>query len=171
MMTTPRRTILILFVIFACIGCDQASKSLAQRELPGSPPVTLLGRTIHFQYTENTGALLGVGSSLSPIVRFWLLIVFAGAALTAILAFTIVDKKLRKSDIFALSIVLGGGLGNLTDRLLKGGIVVDFMRLSIGPFETAIFNLADVMITFGLAFLLLSNVPWFNRPPQNPDNG
>jgi signal peptidase II len=162
---------LVLLVIFACIGCDQATKSIAQRELPGSTPLSLLGRTVHFQYAENSGALLGVGSGLPAVLRFWLLIVFAGAALSAILAFTIVDKKLRKSDILALSIVLGGGLGNLTDRLLKGGIVVDFVRLSVGPFDTAIFNLADVMITFGLAYLLLSNLPWMNRPRQSRDNG
>lgn len=170
-MTTYQRTILILFVIFGCIGCDQASKSIAQRELFSSAPIVLLGRILHLQYTENSGALLGVGSGLPAVVRFWLLIVFAGAALTAILAFTIIDKNLRKSDILALAFVLGGGMGNLTDRLFKGGIVVDFMRLSIGPFETAIFNLADVMITFGLAFLLLTNIPWFSRSPRNQDKG
>lgn len=165
------RQILILFVIFACIGCDQTAKSIAQRELPGSAPIVLLGRIIHLQYTENSGALLGVGSGLPAIVRFWLLIVFAGAAMAAVLAFTLVEKNLRKSDIFALSIVLGGGLSNLVDRLFKGGIVVDFMQISIGSFDTAIFNPADVMITFGLLFLLLTNIPWSNRPSRNPDNG
>ena len=170
-MTICRRTILILFVIFGCIGCDQAAKSIAQRELLSNAPIAFLGRMIHFQYTENSGALLGVGSGLPATVRFWLLIVFAGAALAAILAFAIMDRNLRKSDIFALSMVLGGGLGNLTDRLLRGGVVIDFMRISIGPFETAIFNLADVMITFGLAFLLLTNIPWFNHPPRNADKG
>jgi len=170
-MTRNRRTILILFVIFACIGCDQATKSIAQRELPGGGPIALLGRMVHLQYTENSGALLGVGSGLPAIVRFWLLIVFAGAAMTAVLAFTLVEKNLKKSDMFALSIVLGGGLSNLADRLFKGGVVVDFVQLSIGPIETAIFNLADVMITFGLVFLLLTNIPWFSHPRQSPDNG
>jgi signal peptidase II len=170
-MTTTYRTVFALFVIFSCIGCDQATKSIAQQELPANAPIVLLGRTLYFQYTENSGALLGVGSSLPRVARFWLLIVFAGAALAAILAFTIIDKNLRKSDIFALSVVLGGGLSNLVDRLFRGGIVVDFMKLSIGPLETAIFNLADLMITFGLIFLLLTNIPWFARPSRRTDNG
>ena len=170
-MTLYRRKFLTLFVIFACIGCDQATKSIAQSELPGGGPIALLGRTIHLQYTENSGALLGVGSSLPAIVRFWLLVVFAGAAMAAVLAFTLVEKNLRKSDVIALSVVLGGGLSNLADRLLKGGVVVDFVQLSIGPIETAIFNLADVMIIIGLVLLLLTNIPWFSRPKQSADNG
>lgn len=170
-MTVYQRTVLTLFVIFGCVGCDQAVKSIAERELPTGGPIALLGRTVHLQYTENSGALLGVGSGLPAIARFWLLVVFAGAAMAAVLAFTLVEKNLRKSDVLALSIVLGGGLSNLVDRLFKGGIVVDFMQLSIGPIETAIFNLADVMITFGIIFLLLTNIPWFRRQKQSPDNG
>jgi signal peptidase II len=169
-MTIRSRAIFTFLVIFACIGCDQETKSIARQEIPASKPITKMGQMLQLQYTENSGALLGVGSGLPAPVRFWLFIVFAGAALTAILAFTLMDKKLRKPGIFALSLVLGGGLSNLADRLFKGGIVVDFMKLTLGPVETAIFNLADVMIIVGFVLFLVSNLPWSALPERRANN-
>ena len=99
-MTIRSRAIFTFLVIFACIGCDQETKSIARQEIPASKPITKMGQMLQLQYTENSGALLGVGSGLPAPVRFWLFIVFAGAALTAILAFTLMDKKLRKPGIF-----------------------------------------------------------------------
>lgn len=49
----------------------------------------------------------------------------------------------------AWSLVLAGGLGNLLDRLIYDGRVIDFMNLGIGSLRTGIFNVADVCITIG----------------------
>jgi signal peptidase II len=161
-MTGSRRALLIFFIVLTCVGCDQVSKSYAARTLVGGRDVTLLGETFRLQYSENSGAMLGVGSELPVHFRFWILVVFAGCALIAILAYAILGKNLRSVDILSFSLVLGGGAGNLIDRLLKGGVVIDFMILTLGFLKTAIFNLADAAIVSGLLLLAISNLPWFS---------
>lgn len=165
-MNGPKRIFFTFLVIMSCIGCDQATKTLANQTLASSEPVRLIGEIFHLQYSENSGAMLGVGSELPVEVRFWLFTVFAGYALFGILAFTIIDKKLKSLDILSLSLILGGGISNLLDRLFKGGIVVDFMIITAGPFKTAIFNFADLSIVIGLLSVAISNLPRFSRLPH-----
>lgn len=162
-MTQAQRIILIVVVVVSCIGCDQAAKTIAQQTLPANESVNLLGDVFHLQYSENHGAMLGIGSDLPPGIRFWLFIVFAGCALTATLAFVLTNGKLNIAGIFSLSLILGGGLSNLIDRVLRGGVVVDFMVVVLGSVRTAIFNLADLAILAGLLAFLLSSIPRFSR--------
>lgn len=55
-------------------------------------------------------------------------------------------------------LILAGGFGNLYDRALNDGRVVDFMLLQIGPLKTGVFNVADIAIMAGLfAFIFLSS--------------
>jgi len=83
----------------------------------------------------------------------------------------VLDKSLNITDILSLSLVLGGGLGNLADRLFKDGIVVDFMIITLGSLKTAIFNFADLSIVTGLLLLALSHVPWSLRSTQAKSEG
>jgi signal peptidase II len=161
-MTGYKRALLVLFIVLTCVGCDQASKSYASRALVGGKDVALLGETFRLQYTENPGAMLGVGSELPGNVRFWIFVVFAGCALVAILIYTILGKNLRAIDVLSFSLILGGGAGNLIDRLFKGGVVIDFMILTLGFLKTAIFNIADTAVICGLMLLAISNLPWFS---------
>ncbi len=157
-MKTDRRSIVIALVIFLCIGCDQTTKTIAGRTLAVDKPVRLLGDVVHLQYSENYGAMLGLGAELPQETRFWLFTVFAGCALLGILAFTIVSGRLTPLNVISLSLVLGGGLSNLVDRVLKGGVIIDFVEIAAGPFKTAIFNVADLTILAGLILLILSNL-------------
>jgi signal peptidase II len=170
-MIESRRTFFIFLIILTCLGCDQATKTIAGRNLTLREPVELIGKGFYLEYTENSGAMLGVGSDLSDGTRFWLFTVFAGFSLSAILMFTILSKNLNAVDILSLSMILGGGLGNLADRLFKGGIVVDFMIVTIGSMKSAIFNFADLSIVTGLAVLAISHLPLFPSHPQASDKG
>jgi signal peptidase II len=55
--------------------------------------------------------------------------------------------------VVALAGLAGGGFGNWMDRVLLGGVVVDFMNVGIGPVRTGIFNVADLAIMAGALFL------------------
>ncbi len=167
-MVQLERLIVTLLLVILCAGCDQATKALASRNLTPSRPVVVIEHVFHLEYSENTGAMMSVGAELPDDVRFWLFSVFGGCALCAILIFTILDKSLRFVDILSLSLVLGGGLGNLIDRVFKGGVVVDFMILRVGGLQTAIFNVADLMILTGLFLLVASHLPRLARSPQKP---
>ena len=56
--------------------------------------------------------------------------------------------------VVAWSLVLSGGLGNLVDRIINDGRVIDFMNIGIGSLRTGIFNVADVYITVGVVVLV-----------------
>jgi len=170
-MTQSRRFLITIVVVLSCLGCDQATKRIAHERLVPSAPVTLINDVFRLEYTENSGAMMGVGSDLSGDVRFWIFEVFAGCALLAILTFTLVGDRLDTSMILSLSLMLGGGLGNLVDRVFKGGIVVDFMIITLGPLKTAIFNFADLSIMSGLMLLLLSRIPSLLHPVKEQREG
>lgn len=57
--------------------------------------------------------------------------------------------------VLGISLVFAGGVGNLIDRIIHHGSVVDFINIGIGSFRTGIFNIADVAIMGGSIFLFL----------------
>ena len=92
-------------------------------------------------------------------VRFVLLVIFASVSLVLTLAFIATVPSLGLRPLIGLSLVAGGGVGNVIDRIFNNGAVIDFIRLGIGPFRTGIFNVADVAIVVGVAIAPLSVNP------------
>ncbi|MEZ6014357.1 MAG: signal peptidase II [Planctomycetota bacterium] len=149
------RRVLSALLIVGCIGCDQATKRLAVDHLAGAPPREYLGGTVRIVYAENRGAFLGLGGDWSERARITVFVVLTGA----ILAWA-TWALLRRRDASALErlgllLLVGGGAGNLIDRV-RLGYVVDFMNLGLGPVRTGIFNVADVVLMIGLAALVLA---------------
>ena len=64
--------------------------------------------------------------------------------------------------------MLSGGIGNLWDRVIPDGRVIDFMDVGIGSLRTGIFNVADLCITTGVVLLVAQTV-WSQRVPSVPD--
>ncbi|MGZ7078065.1 MAG: signal peptidase II, partial [Thermoanaerobaculia bacterium] len=58
----------------------------------------------------------------------------------------------------AVAMIGGGGVGNLIDRLTRGGRVTDFLFMQIGPLHTGVFNVADMAITIGVTWLFVSSM-------------
>ena len=134
-------------VIVAVYLLDQASKYLALAFLQEDQSIPLIRGVFHITFVRNTGAAFGLLKSqphLFVIIAF-LAISFMGYLLVKKPAF------LRSADRFALSLILGGTAGNLTDRL-RFGHVIDFLDLRIWP----VFNIADSAITAGAVILGLS---------------
>lgn len=103
------------------------------------------------RYTENLGISLGLLQATSQEMR-WILV-----ALTAIIALVVLVWMFRErllGEIFGLSLILGGALGNIVDRSMLG-YVVDYADFHIGSFRPfLIFNLADAAITIGVVIIL-----------------
>lgn len=147
---------LVILVLVSCVGCDQATKNIARRSLASSS-VSLLNDSVRFEYTENPGAFLGLGSKLPREARFLLLVIFTSASLLLTLAFTVSARNLDVEQWVGLSLLAGGGVGNLIDRIFNDGAVIDFVRLGVGSLRTGVFNLADVAIVVGVVLLLLGS--------------
>ena len=58
----------------------------------------------------------------------------------------------------ALLLIIGGAIGNILDRIFRGGSVIDFIHLRAGDWFPYIFNIADSSVTIGLLFLLYSSI-------------
>ena len=71
-----------------------------------------------------------------------------------VLAVVLVVQPMSLDTVVAWSLVLSGGLGNLVDRIINDGRVIDFMNIGIGSLRTGIFNVADVCITVGVVVLI-----------------
>ena len=113
------------------------------------------GDMFRLHYIKNKGAFLGFGDSLSDKQRFIVFTILVSFILAAILIFTIFNTALTTFSIVAYSIILGGGLSNLYDRIANNGAVIDFLNVGIGPLRTGIFNVADVLIMVGVVMLLV----------------
>jgi signal peptidase II len=101
-----------------------------------------------------------LGSALAPTTRFWLFVVGVGGVLAMLLGLTLRDARFRRPEVVAVAAIVGGGIGNLVDRVQLGA-VRDFLNVGIGPLRTGIFNVADMAITFGGIALIL--VPLLRR--------
>jgi signal peptidase II len=151
------RTILVLLIIFTCVGCDQATKLVAKRYLQPDGLLSLAGDTLRLQYAENSGAFLSLGSSLPDPWRHLLFTVLVGIFLLGLLVYTLCSRELTPFMAACLSSICAGGLSNLVDRIAYDGRVIDFLNMGFGPLRTGIFNVADMAITFGALFMLLVN--------------
>jgi signal peptidase II len=138
------------------VGCDQATKQLAISQLRDEPAQTFLGGILRLSFAENPGAFLGLGGSLSRPVQFWLLTAGVGLLLLSMLVYAVTSRRITRLHVVAIALIAGGGVGNLIDRVMNDGRVVDFMNLGIGSLRTGIFNVADVAIMLGGGLLLLA---------------
>jgi signal peptidase II len=157
-MTRPQRLILILTTLILSVGLDQYSKKLAIDYLRGARIQSFFFDTFRLEYTENPGAFLGLGSALSAQQRFWILSVSVGLFLVFLLYQLVWSKAMSTWQTLALTLILGGGVSNLIDRVFRtNGQVVDFMNAGIGSLRTGVFNIADFLILLGIGFFLLDN--------------
>lgn len=128
---------------------DRVTKILAERELAGRPPIELIPHVLRLNYTTNPGGAFGLFGR-----QPWLFFV---ATLAVCLVIVVASR--RPGSVAAavgLGMILGGALGNLTDRVIRGpgvsGRVVDFIDFRVWP----VFNLADPAIVIGAAIVVLA---------------
>ncbi|MDQ6625681.1 MAG: signal peptidase II [Verrucomicrobiota bacterium] len=155
MPTSRKSRLLMLLLILVCtVGCDQTSKHIARTELRQRGSVTLPGGFGEFRLAENPGSFLSLGTSLPDSLRLWLLTVAVGLGLLALAAYLTRGAQLSRSSFTGLALVWAGGTSNLIDRVARHGLVTDFIFIRVRLLHTGIFNVADVMIMIGVAFLV-----------------
>jgi signal peptidase II len=118
--------------------------------LPTIEPWSYLSGTVRLQLVYNRGAFLGLGSSFSEAWRRGVFVIGSGLLLVGALAQAFLNKPGRPSMMLAIALFSAGGFGNLFDRVARGGLVVDFINIGVGPIRTGIFNIADVVIMAGV---------------------
>jgi signal peptidase II len=157
-MRAVKRLFLIMLVLFSCVGCDQITKNIVRQSLANSGPISFLDNIFRLQYTENPGAFLSIGAGSSENMRFWVFIIFIGIFLVGMLVYLMASSNNSKPQTIALSLVVGGCISNLVDRIFNDGRVIDFMNVGIGSLRTGIFNIADIAITFGVLWIIAISI-------------
>jgi signal peptidase II len=145
--STLRRPLLIAGLVVFVVVLDQVTKALVVENI-ADEPLSIIGDTVEFRLSRNPGGAFSLLTGFTPLL----------AVLAAIVAVVLVRVAQRAKDpvmVVALSLVLGGALGNLLDRLFRApgflrGEVVDFVR--VGAFPS--FNVADSAITIGAVLLV-----------------
>lgn len=136
----------MLFVVAALVTLsDQVTKQIVLGELSDGP-VDLFGGLVTLRLTFNPGGAFGFLPGLPELF-------LVATALVIVLILVWAHRVDRRAMSAALGLVLGGGLGNLGDRVFRdtGGRVVDFIDLHFWP----VFNVADACIVVGVCLVLL----------------
>ena len=148
------RVILILVLLGLNIGCDQVTKSIVRRKFTGTTEIGFLHNHVTLGKVENTGAFLSLGDSLSGPLRSILLNLLPLLAVVVGFGFVLIKTDLNLLTVFSLILIVGGGFGNIYDRIVHGS-VTDFMHIDFIIFQTGVFNVADVSIMTGTFILLI----------------
>lgn len=141
--------IIILSIIFLII--DQITKILVVNSLVPGENIEIIKNIFSIIYTNNTGA------AFSILLGKRIFLIVVAVLIIGVLLYYIKRNKIEKKiDIIALSFMVGGSLGNLIDRIIRG-YVIDFISIKIGNYNFPIFNVADILIVIGVFLLLLSS--------------
>jgi signal peptidase II len=136
------------------MGCDQFSKKMVRAQVGPMEYIEVLDEYLILTNVGNNGAMLGFGKDFSPALKIALLQVLPMLVLLAMLLRILGNDQLGTFTIMAFACVIGGGMGNLVDRIFQG-YVTDFFQIRLGPIKTGIFNLADVSVTLGVLFIIM----------------
>jgi signal peptidase II len=148
-----RNRVVGLSVAFAVFAIDQAVKWVVRYpfQLEQRQEIYILP-FFKLAYLRNRGVSMGLLPAGSETTR-WLLVALT-AGIAAFVTFWLWREK-RRDDVIALSLVLGGALGNILDRL-RLGYVLDFADLHFGEIHPfLVFNVGDAAITIGVLLLII----------------
>jgi signal peptidase II len=152
--------IVIGAIIAGVIALDQISKVLVLKFLY-EEQVELLPGVLNFTYVENRGMAFGL---LSEHRWVFMVLSVVGIGLVAFYLFRYV--KTTQSRV-ALALVVGGGIGNMIDRVVLG-FVVDFIDFCLFDFWVWVFNIADAAVCVGAALFVLDMILEIVRDAKKP---
>ena len=137
--------ILVFSIVLGVVCLDQLTKWLAVIFLQGEPSFPLWQDVFHLTFVKNPGAAFGMLSNSR-----WVFMITSTVAIIAVLYYLIRYRPANKWLVWSLSMIAGGGIGNMIDRICLG-YVVDFFDFTLINF--AVFNVADSFVCVGAGIL------------------
>lgn len=147
----PKRPLLIALAVLLL---DRITKWAIAQTIPLEDAVNIIPDFFRLTHLENTGAAFSLFADSSSPFRTALLIAFSVAALAVVSFLLWKDRSVFHSGTLALSLILGGAVGNLWDRAFYGK-VTDFLDFYIGVHHWPPFNVADSAIVVGALLLFM----------------
>ncbi len=144
------KLIAFLAIFVGTVGLDQLTKRLVVSYLKPIRSHPLWQDVFHLTYVENRGAAFGMLAD-----HRWVFLMLSTLGIVAITAYLFWDKELDLFAFCSLTCVVGGGVGNMIDRVAYG-YVVDFFDFTLIDF--AVFNVADAFVCCGVGLFVIAFV-------------
>ena len=142
-------SILAIVMGIVILGADQLTKYYISANFVYGESVPFLKGFIDLQFIENSGSAWGMLSG-----KTWILLTVTVVVMLVLITFMLKYGKSSKLLIWAISLVISGGMGNLIARIFRDGKVVDFLHFEFFP-SFPIFNIADIAVVVGAGLLIL----------------
>lgn len=146
---------MVMAIVLANVALDQFSKKLVRMHIADHEQIRLVADRVTLTKVENSGAFLSLGDAMHDIWKLFILVLMPVLVLVGGLYFVLSKKQLPLSMTIGISCVIGGGAGNLYDRIVYGS-VTDFLHIDFGIFQTGVFNVADMSIMLGMIMILFN---------------
>ncbi len=153
------------FLIAAIIVlADRGTKWLVAQRINLHDSIPVITGFFSLTHVENRGAAFGLFDDSPTQLKITVLILFSVAALVVVTTLLWKNSHAVSMTGMGLSLVMGGAIGNLWDRLFTGK-VVDFLLFYVGSYHWPAFNVADTAIVTG-AILLVAEILFVKTPKQ-----
>jgi signal peptidase II len=147
---------LSILVLILVILLDQITKSFVLKEFLYSEHNTIFVTSFfNLVLTFNYGVSFGIFPAHDSLIRYWFIIIFT-ITLISVLSFWWFKEE-NKFEKISYSMIVGGGIGNIIDRVTLGA-VVDFLDFHINDLHWAAFNVADSFIVIGVFGLIFKQL-------------
>ena len=140
-----KKNILIFSTALIVVLLDQLIKFLIRKNFQLGQPVPLIKNILNITYLTNTGSAFSLFQNLN-----FIFIIFSSVVVVAIFYIIAKVKENQRLMQFAFGLLLGGTIGNLTDRLIYGA-VTDFIDFRIWP----VFNIADSAVSVSIILFII----------------
>lgn len=149
-----RKYWILIFTCFSILLFDQWTKYEVSRNVILHQIIPVVDGFFNITHLRNRGGAFGIFSAQKGETGYWFFLLFSLVAVGAVLFIFIRLKGDEKLPTIALSLVMGGAIGNLIDRF-RYGEVVDFLDFYIYSYHWPAFNIADSTITIGIGLFAL----------------
>jgi signal peptidase II len=153
-MTKNSARVLYLLIALIVVLLDRWSKRLIAQRVALYAHIQIIPGFFRITHTENTGAAFSLFADSTAPWRTGLLVGFSMVALLVVFVLLWKNNPNHFVTGIALSLIMGGALGNLWDRLARGR-VIDFLLVYVKQYQWPVFNLADSAIVVGAGLLIL----------------
>jgi signal peptidase II len=123
--------------------------------------IKVINNFFYITYVQNEGAAFGIFKNAR-----WFFIVLAVLAVLSIIRYIVIEKKVYKDEIISYSLLIGGIIGNLIDRIVYG-YVIDYADFYIFGYNFPVFNIADACMVIGFILILYNLIVKGDRHEVN----
>ncbi|OGL44810.1 MAG: signal peptidase II [Candidatus Schekmanbacteria bacterium RBG_13_48_7] len=155
----------VLIIVFSFL-LDQLSKFFVQKYLELRKLIFIMGNYVRLYHVKNRGGAFGIFANIDSSYRDFIFIIVSLFALGILIYLFWKCPRENQLMRYALSLIAGGALGNLYDRIFYGE-VIDFIDIGIDYHRWPTFNFADIAITLGVFLVMIETIRTYKKIPKN----